>query len=55
MLRAMGGDEFVTYTQKTSSEVLLEKGVSKLLVDELVTAVARCNYGQDANINAFTG
>ena len=56
LLRAMGGDEFVELTEKTAKQVMLEDGVGEKLIDELVTPVARCNYGQSADtINGFTG
>lgn len=54
-LRTLGGDEFVRLTKHSASKELLERGVSKKIIDELATAVSRCNYGQDMNINAFTG
>lgn len=55
MLREIGGEKFYEYTQKTAKEVMCNNGVGKLLVDELVTGVTRCNYGQDSSVNAFTG
>ena len=52
----MGGDYFVESTQKTSRQVLKEAGVGDKLIDELATAVDRCNYGQSADmLNGLTG
>ena len=52
----MGGDYFVECTQKTSRRVLKEAGVGDRLIDELATAIDRCNYGQSADmLNGFTG
>ena len=55
MLSAMGGEKFVKYTQLTAKEALKDIGVSEKIIDELATAVTRCNYGQDMSVNAFTG
>lgn len=52
----MGGDYFLECTQKTSRQVLRDAGVGDKLIDELATAIARCNYGQSADmLNGFTG
>lgn len=56
MLQAMGGsDEFYRLTQISVRKYLLEQGLSELLIDELVTAVMRINYGQSTEVNALTG
>ena len=55
MLRAMGGEEFYGYTQKTTRQTLQKLGIKARLVDELVTAVMRINYGQDVTLNGFAG
>ena len=56
LLQAMSaGDEFYRLTQISAREYLLEQGLSELLIDELVTAITRINYGQSTEVNAFTG
>jgi len=56
MLKAMGGQYFVDYTQKSCKQIMKGEGVNDRLIDELVTAVSRCNYGQSADeVNGFTG
>ena len=56
LLHAMSGnDEFYRLTQMTAQKYLTEQGLSELLIDELVTAVTRINYGQSPEVNAFTG
>ena len=55
MLKAMGGEEFYKMTQMSTKKYLEEKGLSKLLIDELVTAAMKMNYGQSAELNAFAG
>ena len=56
LLNAMsGGSEFYRLTQITAREYLSEQGLSELLIDELVTAITRINYGQSPEVNAFTG
>lgn len=55
MLKAMGGEEFYEYTQKTTRQTLEEIGLKSRLIDELVTAVMRVNYGQDVTLNGFAG
>ena len=55
MLRAMGNEEMYGYTQETLRQALEKLGVKPLLIDELVTAVMRINYGQDVTLNAFAG
>ena len=54
-LEALGGEDFIKLTQETAKEALMNKGVSERIVDEVATAVTRCNYGQDMGVNAFTG
>ena len=51
----MGGETFVNYTQQTAKEIMKKNGLGERLIDELVTAVTRCNYGQDSSVNGFTG
>ena len=55
LLRAMGGDTVYGYTQHSIQEALQKIGVKDRLIDELVTAVMRVNYGQDVTMNAFAG
>ena len=56
LLKAISGsEEFYSMTQITAREYMLEQGLSKLLIDELVTAITRINYGQSTEVNAFTG
>ena len=56
MLKALGGDYFMECTQKTSRQVMKEKGVGDELINELLTAVSRNNYGQSTDeVNGFTG
>ncbi|KAL9979252.1 hypothetical protein ACROYT_G016887 [Oculina patagonica] len=55
MLKAMGGEEFYGYTQQTARQTLEKIGLKPLLIDELVTAVMRINYGQDVTLNGFAG
>lgn len=51
----MGGEDFYEYTQKTTTQTLEEIGLKSRLIDELVTAVMRVNYGQDVTLNGFAG
>lgn len=55
MLHAMGGEEMYSYTQEDLRQALEKLGVKPLLINELVTAVMRINYGQDVTLNAFAG
>ena len=55
LLKEMGGETFVNYTQQTAKEIMKKNGLGERLIDELVTAVTRCNYGQDSSVNGFTG
>ena len=55
MLKAMGGEQFYEYTQQTIRQTLENIGLNPLLIDELVTAVMRINYGQDVTLNGFAG
>ena len=55
MLKAMGGKEFYEYTQQTTRQTLEKIGLKSRLIDELVTAVIRINYGQDVTLNGFAG
>ncbi|XP_028399919.1 prenylcysteine oxidase-like [Dendronephthya gigantea] len=56
LLQAMSGnEEFYRLTKITARKYLLEQGLSELLIDELVTAIMRINYGQSTEVNAFTG
>ena len=56
LLKAISGSaEFFRMTQITAREYLLEQGLSELLIDELITAITRINYGQSTEVNAFTG
>ncbi|XP_066933651.1 prenylcysteine oxidase 1-like isoform X2 [Clytia hemisphaerica] len=56
LLKALGGDYFVECTDKTSRQIMKEKGVGDELINELLTAVSRNNYGQSTDeINGFTG
>ena len=55
MLRSMGGEQFYDLTQISTRKYLKEKGLSQQLIDELVTAVMRINYGQSTELNAFAG
>lgn len=55
LLRAMGGEKMYAYTQQNIRKALQSIGVKEKLINELVTAVMRVNYGQDAKINAFAG
>ena len=54
-MNTLGGDAFLDLTKDNAKKILLEKGVSEKIIDELATAVTRCNYGQDMGVNAFTG
>ena len=55
MLRSMGGEAFYGYTQQTTRQVLETIGLKPRLINELVTAVMRINYGQDVTLNGFAG
>ena len=55
LLNTLGGDYFIQLTKKSARKMLLDNGVPKQIIDELATAVTRCNYGQDMGVNAFTG
>ena len=56
MLDAMGGEYFVEMTKKTSTQALKDEGIGDALIQELITGIARCNYGQSTDmVNGFTG
>lgn len=56
LLQSITGDNtFYRLTQITLREYLVEQGLSKDLIDELITAVTRINYGQSTEINALAG
>ena len=56
LVQALGGETFIELTKKTATQAMKEAGISKKLIDELITPVTRLNYGQAADtINAFTG
>ena len=55
LLSSLGGKEFIESTRTSSRGILSKNGISDRTIDELATAVSRCNYGQDLSINAFTG
>ena len=42
-------------TQTSLREYMESKGISLKLIDELMTAVNRVNYGQDCSVNALAG
>lgn len=46
---------FVNMTQTTAKHYLEEKKFSERFIDELFMAIARVNYGQTPEINAFVG
>ena len=55
MLQAMGGNKFVTMTQVTAEEHFVNNlRLSKKLVDEMICAALKVNYGQDNRVDAFT-
>lgn len=54
LLNAMD-PQFVEMTHSSSAEWLQSLGFSQLLIDELVTAVTQCNYGQTPDIQTFVG
>ena len=54
-MNTLGGDAFLNLTKNSAKKILLERGISEKIIDELATAVTRCNYGQDMHVNAFTG
>ncbi|KAK8734423.1 hypothetical protein OTU49_017448, partial [Cherax quadricarinatus] len=47
--------KFLEMTKKSSAAWLKELGFSDLIINELVTAIAQCYYGQTPNIHAFVG
>eukprot|EP00111_Clytia_hemisphaerica_P007351 TCONS_00021385-protein len=56
MLNALGGDHFVELTKNTSTQALKDEGVGDTLIQELITGISRCNYGQSTDdVNGFTG
>lgn len=55
ILMAMGGEEFVGMTQKTTREELKKRGLKDVTINEIATGVMRVNYGQDVTLNAFAG
>ncbi len=55
MLRAMGEDGMFQLTQSSVRDFLTaQKGYPEQLVDELVTAAVRMNYGQNCEVDSFT-
>uniref|UniRef100_A0A2P2I199 Prenylcysteine oxidase 1-like n=1 Tax=Hirondellea gigas TaxID=1518452 RepID=A0A2P2I199_9CRUS len=54
LLRAMD-QSFPALTKVTTREYLTNMGLHPRIVDELVTAVTLCNYGQTPDIHAFVG
>lgn len=56
LLQAMSGnDDFYRLTKISAREYLLEQGISELLINELITAIIKNNYGQSPDVNALTG
>lgn len=47
--------QFFDMTKLSIGEWLKGQGFGELMIDELVTAVAQCNYGQTPSIQAFVG
>lgn len=54
MLAAMN-PQFFDMSKMSIGEWLRGQGFGELMIDELVTAVAQCNYGQTPSIQAFVG
>ena len=55
MLAAMGGEDMSRLVKVSAREYMLnELHWNEKLVDELITAGLRVNYGQDTSVNAFT-
>nr|XP_045595550.1 prenylcysteine oxidase 1-like [Procambarus clarkii]XP_045595551.1 prenylcysteine oxidase 1-like [Procambarus clarkii]XP_045595552.1 prenylcysteine oxidase 1-like [Procambarus clarkii]XP_045595553.1 prenylcysteine oxidase 1-like [Procambarus clarkii] len=46
---------FQEMTKKSLAAWLKEIGIHELMIDELITAVTQCNYGQTPSIHAFVG
>jgi prenylcysteine oxidase/farnesylcysteine lyase len=56
MLEAMGGESFFDLTQTTAEDYFKHNlGWNEQLVDEVVCAAMKVNYGQNNSIDAFTG
>lgn len=46
---------FLEMTHVSVRDWLKKLGTRDLIIDELVTAVTNCNYGQTADLHAFVG
>uniref|UniRef100_UPI00358FF787 prenylcysteine oxidase-like n=1 Tax=Myxine glutinosa TaxID=7769 RepID=UPI00358FF787 len=55
LLFAIGQEDFLKLLKQPLDEVLLQQGVSRHFIDEVVAPVIRTNYGQGTNISAFVG
>ena len=55
MLQAMGGDRFVSLIGVSTEEYFTQQlQLSKRIVNELICAALKVNYGQDNKVDAFT-
>ncbi|KAL6096983.1 pcyox1 [Pungitius sinensis] len=55
LLHAMGGDGFLTLLNQTLEEAMMGQGFSQVFLNDIVTPIARVNYGQSVRINGFVG
>lgn len=55
MLKAMGGDKFVSHIEVSTEDFFIRQlNLNKKLVDEVVCAGLKVNYGQENKVDAFT-
>ena len=54
LLESMDGD-LLEYLHYSLEEILAYEGFSQKLIDELVMAAMKCNYGQTPDAQAFVG
>ncbi|XP_076876450.1 prenylcysteine oxidase 1 [Brachyhypopomus gauderio] len=55
LLHAMGGDDFLSLLNLTLEETMLAGGFSQAFINDIVTPIARVNYGQSVRIGSFVG
>uniref|UniRef100_A0A8C4WYH5 Prenylcysteine oxidase 1 like n=1 Tax=Eptatretus burgeri TaxID=7764 RepID=A0A8C4WYH5_EPTBU len=55
LLFGLGQEDFLKLLKQPLDEVLLQQGVSRHFINEVVAPVIRTNYGQGTNISAFVG
>lgn len=55
LLHAMGGDAYLSLLNQTLEEAMLAHGFSQTYINDIITPIARVNYGQSVRLHAFVG